>query len=149
MPDGDTHDLARFLVAQDAVSGGITAFDKTMREVRAGEKVSHWMWFIYPQLRALGRSSAARCFGITGLAEARAYWIHPILGARPHVAVCTTLASGKREADVIFGDIDALKLRSCLTLFLAVAPEDAGLLSVLHRFYDGAPDRLTTDAFHW
>ena len=146
MTDDDPHHLARFLVAQDEACGGITTFDQAMREVRAGEKVSHWMWFIYPQLRALSRSTTARHFGIADLHEARAYWDHPILGVRLREAVRATLASGKREAVGIFGNIDAIKLRSCLTLFLAVNPEDSDLLAVLDYFYDAVRDPLTTTA---
>ena len=96
MADDDPHHLARFLVAQDETIGGIATFDQAMREVRAGEKVSHWMWFIYPQLRTLGRSTIARHFGIADLHEARGYWDHPILGARLREAVRATLPSGKQ-----------------------------------------------------
>jgi uncharacterized protein (DUF1810 family) len=147
MSADDPRDLSRFLVAQDElVHGDATTFDRAMREVRAGKKVSHWMWFVYPQLRALGRSPTARHFGIADLQEARAYWGHPVLGARLREAARATLASGKRESVAIFGDIDALKLRSCLTLFLAVAPADADLLASLDHFYDGVPDPVTIDA---
>ena len=146
MTGEDPHDLARFLVAQDETFGGTSVYERAMSEVRAGEKVSHWMWFIYPQLRALGRSSTARHFGIADLHEARAYWNHPILGVRFREAVRATVESGKHEAVAIFGEIDAIKLRSCLTLFLAVAPEDPDLLAVLDHFYDGVPDPLTINA---
>jgi uncharacterized protein (DUF1810 family) len=144
MIEDDPHDLARFLVAQDdANHEGISTFDQAMHEVRAGEKVSHWMWFVYPQLRALGRSDTARHFGISGIEEARAFWEHPVLGIRLNDAVRATFASGKREAIAIFGDVDAVKLRSCLTLFLAVAPDNANLRAALDYFYDGAPDPVT------
>lgn len=146
MTDDDPYTLTRFLVAQDEVSGDTTIFNRAMSEVRAGEKVSHWMWFIYPQLRALGQSETAHHFGIADLHEARAYWNHPILGSRLRDAVRTTLTSGKRESVAIFGEIDALKLRSCLTLFLVVAPEDTALLCALDKFYDGVPDPLTINA---
>lgn len=147
MTDDDPHSLSRFLVAQDdLIHGDTTTFNRAMREVRAGEKVSHWMWFIYPQLRALGRSATARHFGIVDLHEARAYWGHPVLGVRLREAARATLESGKREAVAIFGDVDALKLRSCLTLFLAVAPADTDLLASLDRFYDGVPDPVTIAA---
>jgi len=143
MPNADPYHLARFLVAQDEVYCDTTVFSRAICEVRTGEKVTHWMWFIYPQLRALGRSATARHFGIADLHEARSYWNHPILGTRLREAVRATRTSGKRESVAIFGHIDAIKLRSCLTLFLAVAPEDRDLLAVFDYFYDGVPDPAT------
>lgn len=146
MTADDPYHLARFLAAQDDAPHGEATFDLAIREVRAGAKTSHWMWFVYPQLRALGQSATARHFGIADRAEARAYWAHPILGPRLREAARAALASGTREAVAIFGGIDAIKLRSCLTLFLAVAPDDPTLQAALDRFYDGVADPLTVAA---
>ena len=109
-------DLSRFLEAQHDVYA--TALD----ELREGDKQTHWMWFIFPQLQVLGRSRMALHYGIAGLAEAKAYLAHPILG--PRLIECTQamLMHGNQSAHTILGQIDALKLRSCLTLFARAAP---------------------------
>jgi len=133
----DSHDLQRFVTAQAPV------FATVCDELRAGEKESHWMWFIFPQLRALGRSSMAKHYGLADLAEAQAYWRHPVLGER--LRLCTTLVLGVKDksAHDIFGSPDDLKLRSCMTLFEAAAPGAAGLARVLERYYAGKRDAAT------
>lgn len=130
-------DLTRFLTAQAPI------YPAVLRELRAGRKTSHWMWFIFPQLQGLGRSETARFFGIAGLAEARAYAAHPVLGAR--LVECTRLLLGVegRSATEILGDIDALKLRSCLTLFAHAAPAEPAFRAALERYYGGEEDPAT------
>ena len=129
-------DLERFVSAQDGV------YATALAEIRAGNKRSHWMWFIFPQVSGLGSSGMARRYAIGGLAEARAYLEHPVLG--PRLIECSTalLAHDGRSANQIFGYPDDLKLRSSMTLFAQVAPEP--FARVVERFYDG-PDQRTLD----
>jgi len=112
-------------------------------ELRHGRKTSHWMWFVFPQLRALGRSGTAKFYGLADRAEALAYWRHPLLG--PRLLECTSLvlAVTGRSAHTIFGSPDDLKLRSCMTLFEAVAPEEPVFPATLDRYYDGERDAIT------
>jgi len=133
-------DLQRFVDAQDPV------FDQVCAELRAGAKRSHWMWFVFPQLRMLGHSSTARFYGIEDRAEALAYWQHPLLG--PRLKQCAELVLGVRGRTVneIFGSPDDLKLCSSMTLFEAVAPEEAVFAEVLDRFYQGSRDKATLRA---
>ena len=129
--------LQRFVDAQAPV------FDDVCDELAAGRKTTHWIWFIFPQLRELGRSATARFYGITSRDEALAYWQHPVLG--PRLKQCAELVlqvSGKTAHD-IFGTPDELKLRSCMTLFAAVAGEEPVFTRVLERFYGGRPDERT------
>ena len=129
--------LQRFDDAQAPV------FDDVCDELAAGRKTTHWIWFIFPQLRELGRSATARFYGITSRDEALAYWQHPVLG--PRLKQCAELVlqvSGKTAHD-IFGTPDELKLRSCMTLFAAVAGEEPVFTRVLERFYGGRPDERT------
>jgi uncharacterized protein (DUF1810 family) len=137
---GDPYDLARFLEAQHS------CYARVLEELGAGQKTSHWMWFIFPQLRGLGVSPTARRFGLAGLAEARAYLAHPLLGARLRECVRAVLAVEGRTAHEIFGSPDDLKLRSCLTLFAAAAAQaadEALLRAALERYYGGEPDPRT------
>jgi len=135
----DAFRLARFVEAQDA-SG---TYRRALGELRAGRKTSHWMWFIFPQVAGLGFSQMAQRYAISGLAEARAYVGHPVLGPRlRECAEAVTEAAG-RTADAILGPVDAMKLRSCMTLFAAAAPEEAGFGEVLTRYFDGQPDEAT------
>lgn len=130
--------LARFVEAQSPV------YSAVLEELAAGRKTTHWMWFIFPQLKALGRSGTARFYGLEDRAEAAAYWQHPVLGDR--LKQCTRLVlatQGTKTAHDIFGSPDDLKLRSCMTLFDAVAPEESVFSEVLVRFYAGAPDAPT------
>ena len=136
----DPHDLARFLTAQEGVIARAEA------ELSASRKVTHWMWFIFPQLRALGRSPAAIRYGIADLAEARAFLRHPALG--PRLIRCMGLAAAAQgTARQVMGSPDDLKLRSAATLFAHAARAEgldpAPFDSVLTRFHDGAPCPLT------
>jgi len=123
--------LQRFLDAQAPV------YDDVLAELRAGRKQSHWMWFIFPQLRGLGHSAMAQRYGIAGRAEALAYLQHPVLGARLKECMALLLAHQDLSADDILGDIDAMKLRSCATLFAAVAPQEPVFAQVLEQLYFG------------
>jgi uncharacterized protein (DUF1810 family) len=133
-----TQDLDRFLSAQALVH------DQALAELRRGRKTSHWMWFIFPQIAGLGRSETARFYAISDAAEARAYLAHPLLGPRLIEATRTATAA-PGTAVAIFGEIDALKLRSSLTLFAAVADDPAPFEAALTRFYGGERDAATLD----
>lgn len=122
--------------AQDGCYAAVLA------ELRAGRKRTHWMWFIFPQLRALGRSETAQRFGLADLDEARAYAEHEVLGPRLRECVGLANAVSGRTAREIFGTPDDLKFRSCLTLFLRATGEPA-FREALQRYYDGAEDPLT------
>jgi len=132
-----TFDLDRFIEAQAPVIGQVR------RELEAGSKRTHWMWFIFPQLRGLGRSPTAQHFGLAGQDEARAYLADPRLG--PRLVECTALVNqveGK-TANGIFGSPDTMKFRSCMTLFATLQPqpfEDA-----LRKYHDGKPDPVTLE----
>ncbi|MBO9534056.1 MAG: DUF1810 domain-containing protein [Solirubrobacteraceae bacterium] len=133
--------LERFVEAQD--EGGV--YDRALDELRAGRKQSHWMWFVFPQLRGLGSSPMAQRFAIADLAEARAFAAHPVLGARLRECCDAVEADGSSDAVAIFGSIDALKFRSSLTLFLRAAPDDLRFARLLDRFYGGEPDARTDE----
>jgi uncharacterized protein (DUF1810 family) len=133
-------DLDRFAQAQAPV------YDAVRAEIAAGDKRSHWMWFVFPQLRALGRSATARHFGLADAAEARAYLGHPVLGPRLRECCALLLAVRGRTLHRIFGSPDDLKLRSCMTLFEAAAPQEPVFAAVLDRYCDGVRDPLTRDA---
>ncbi len=134
----DPFNLERFVGAQAA------AFDTALSELRAGRKRSHWMWFIFPQSRGLGRSPTSEFYGIASLAEARAYLAHPLLGPRLEEATRAVLAHGDRSAHAVFGSPDDLKFRSSMTLFAAASP-DAGNAyeAALQTFYGGRKDEAT------
>ncbi|MBV4482273.1 DUF1810 domain-containing protein [Pseudomonas khavaziana] len=133
----DTFNLSRFVEAQRPV------FSRVMDELRAGRKTSHWMWFVFPQLQGLGRSDMAGRFAITGLAEARAYLEHELLGPRLEACVAAVLQHRGVSAEQIFGSPDDLKFRSCLTLFKSVPSDPAVYQQALEQFYSGEPDRKT------
>jgi uncharacterized protein (DUF1810 family) len=134
----DPFDLERFVTAQDPV------FDSVLRELRSGRKRSHWMWFVFPQLRGLGRSSMAEYYGIGSLAEARAYLAHPVLSARLDLCARTIIEAEAASLNAIFGSPDDLKFRSCMTLFARAAGGDDNLFRrVLERWCDGRPDERT------
>jgi len=135
----DPYRLERFVVAQDR--GGV--YQRAAAELRAGTKQSHWMWFVFPQIEGLGSSAMAREFAISSLAEARAYLDHPVLG--PRLAECARIlaATDDRSATQILGDIDAAKLRSSMTLFMAAAPDEPVFGEVLAKYFDGEPDKAT------
>src|SRR5690606_37919979 len=129
--------LSRFLEAQDPV------YEIALAELRAGRKRSHWMWFIFPQLRSLGRSSTAQFYGIADRAEAQAYLAHPRLGARLVECTHAVLVHKHSSADAIFGYPDVLKFRSSLTLFGAVASKGCVFEEALQLFFPGEPDAAT------
>ena len=132
MNDMDTYDLLRFLTAQDSYSQYKTAFE----EIRNGRKRSHWMWFVFPQLKGLGHSYNADYYGIAGADEARAYWQHPVLRERLRKITDALLLLDGLSAKQIFGDVDAMKLRSSMTLFWEATRE--GLFrKVLDKYYEG------------
>lgn len=126
-----------FVTAQDPVYAAVLA------ELRAGHKQTHWMWFIFPQLTALGRSATALRYGIADLAEARAYLVHPVLGARLIECAEIVGAVSDRSAHAIFGSPDDRKLRSSMTLFAHAAVDAAPFRRVLERYYDGEEDAVT------
>ena len=133
----DPFDLQRFLDAQ------APAMPAVERELLAGRKTSHWMWFVFPQLAALGQSAMARFYGITGLEEARAFLAHPVLG--PQLVRCVGLATAAPGQDsvAILGAEDALKFRSCVTLFGVADPAEPAFPAALDRFHAGVPDART------
>jgi uncharacterized protein (DUF1810 family) len=131
-------DLQRFHWAQDGV------IEQARRQLQAGEKTSHWMWFIFPQVAGLGRSGTAQRYAIASAGEARAYLADPVLGSRLRECCELLLAHAGMSAESILGGIDALKLRSSATLFHAVSGEVI-FQQVLDAFYGGEPDRATLD----
>jgi uncharacterized protein (DUF1810 family) len=135
----DPHDLQRFVEAQRPV------YDDVLAELAAGAKTSHWMWFVFPQLRALGRSATARHYGLAGLDEAEAYWRHPLLGPRLRECTARVIAVPGRSALQIFGPIDAMKLRSSMTLFERAAPQEPVFRAALDRFFEGRADERTLE----
>ncbi len=137
MDSRDTFDLDRFVSAQEDV------YDSALAEIRAGRKRTHWMWFVFPQLRGLGSSAISRQFAIRSTAEARAYLAHPILGARLLECCDALLRVSGGSANDIFGSPDDLKFRSCATLFASVAEPGSVFERVLGRFFGGAPDKRT------
>ena len=130
-------DLTRFVEAQG------TVYDDVRAELQAGRKTTHWMWFVFPQLRGLGRSATARYFGIDSAAEAAAYLQHPVLGARLRECVELVLGVTGRTALEIFGSTDAMKFRSSMTLFATVATGEPLFQRALDQYFDGGPDPLT------
>ncbi len=136
----EPYNLQRFIDAQD------TVYADVLNELTHGQKRSHWMWFIFPQLKGLGRTDTARHFGIASVQEAQAYLDHAVLG--PRLLECARLALQieGRSAHQIFSSPDDLKFRSCLSLFAVAAPEDKLFQDALDKFYAGEPDPLTTAA---
>ena len=130
-------DLERFVAAQGHV------YDDVVAELRSGRKTSHWMWFVFPQVAGLGRSAMSQQYAIASLDEARAYLAHPILGPRLRECAGAVLATTGRSAEEILGGIDAVKLRSSMTLFHRAAPDEALFVDVLDRFFDGQVDVMT------
>jgi uncharacterized protein (DUF1810 family) len=137
--DADPFDLQRFVDAQDRVYGTVIA------ELQSGRKRSHWIWFVFPQLRGLGHSAAAVRYGISSLTEARAYLAHEALGAR--LTECARLVAqiDGRSADDIFGWPDGLKVRSSMTLFGRATDDNADFRAVLAKFYGGDEDPMTVE----
>ena len=138
MTAADPFDLERFVTAQEPV------FETVLAELRAGRKRTHWMWFVFPQLAGLGRSSTARFYGISSIDEARAYLAHPVLGPRLDLCTRIVLASESPSLHAIFGSPDDLKFRSCMTLFsLAADDPDNPFRQALDRWCGGQPDEQT------
>jgi uncharacterized protein (DUF1810 family) len=135
----DPYDLDRFVRAQE--EGG--TYHQAVAELRRGRKTSHWMWFVFPQIAGLGQSPTSRFYAIGSLDEARAYIAHPVLGPRLVECAGVVVASDATTAEQIFGGIDALKLRSSMTLFLRAAPEQPVFGQVLERYFGGEPDAET------
>ena len=148
---GDPYQLERFVVAQDR--GG--TYERAVAELRAGAKVSHWMWFVFPQIAGLGMSAMSREFAISSTAEARAYLAHPVLGPRLRECARIVAETEGRSAERIFGPVDAMKLRSSMTLFAAVDGEPAHngpadrepgenvFRMVLAKYFGGVADETT------
>ena len=133
----DPYDLQRFVDAQ------ATTYDTALRELRAGDKRSHWMWFVFPQVAGLGRSATAQRYAVTSLDEARAYLAHPVLG--PRLVECTTALLGLATSDPVdvLGPVDAQKLRSSMTLFAMADPQEPAFGEVLDRWFGGERDEAT------
>jgi uncharacterized protein (DUF1810 family) len=138
MEQADTYDLQRFVTAQEPV------FHIAIAELQAGRKRSHWMWFVFPQLRGLGRSSTAQFYGISSLDEARAYLAHPVLGPRLERSARIVLESSGASLNAIFGSPDDMKFRSSMTLFALASPEPASVFRrALGRWSGGEMDEQT------
>ncbi len=133
----NSDDLDRFVQAQNGV------YDQALAEIRAGQKRTHWMWFVFPQLAGLGSSPMARKYAIQNLDEAREYLKHPVLGARLRECAEAVLSVSGKSAHEIFGSPDDMKLRSCATLFAHVSPEDSVFHRILRQYYSSEPDKET------
>jgi uncharacterized protein (DUF1810 family) len=135
----DEFELGRFVAAQD--EGG--TYDAAVAELRAGRKRSHWMWFVFPQIAGLGQTATSRRYAISSLAEAQAYLADPVLG--PRLIECASIVAGLggSTAQDIFGGIDAMKLRSSMTLFARADPDSPVFRQVLDAYYGGVPDEAT------
>jgi len=131
------YDLDRFVDEQQHV------YDRVLDELRRGQKSGHWIWFIFPQIEGLGSSEMSRRFAISSLDEARAYLAHPLLGPRLRECADIVLATRGKSAEQIFGPIDAMKLRSCATLFHRAAPDEPVFTQVLDRYFGGVGDQAT------
>jgi len=133
----DPYDLARFVAAQEGV------YENALAELRHGLKTGHWMWFIFPQIAGLGFSLMSQRYAIRSLDEARAYLAHPVLG--PRLRKCARAVADVRgkTAEQILGQVDALKLRSSMTLFHRADPTEPVFAAVLQKYFDGVPDEAT------
>ena len=136
----DPFNLERFVTAQNDDG----TYNQAVEELRAGSKSSHWIWFVFPQIAGLGRSPISEKFAISSLEEAQAYLQHPVLG--PRLMECTSIVLGTvgRTAEQILGEIDAMKLRSSMTLFRQAAPDESRFRQVVDRHFNGQPDPATT-----
>ena len=143
MTHGDPYHLERFVHAQN--EGG--SYQRAAAELRAGRKTGHWMWFIFPQVAGLGFSAMSQRYAISGLPETRAYLGHPVLGSR--LTECARIVAGSGgstgggTAEDIFGSVDAMKLRSSMTLFAAAAPDEPVFGEVLARYFGAERDEAT------
>jgi uncharacterized protein (DUF1810 family) len=138
----DPYNLQRFIDAQQSV------FDSVIAELKHGRKRGHWIWFIFPQLKGLGHSANSEFFGIACLQEAAAYLQHPVLG--PRLIECTQLINAveRHSAEDIFGEIDAMKFRSSMTLFAKATPDNQAFLDALTKYFAGEFDPLTIAHLH-
>ncbi|TWO70591.1 DUF1810 domain-containing protein [Caenimonas sedimenti] len=137
--DADPHQLERFVAAQAPMIEAVRA------ELRAARKTSHWMWFVFPQLTALGRSQMARHYGLASVEEARAYLAHPVLGPRLRECCTLMLQAPGHDAHAILGSPDDLKFRSCVTLFGLAEPAEPLFAQCLRKFYGGQADPRTLE----
>jgi uncharacterized protein (DUF1810 family) len=135
----DPHRLERFVTAQDETG----TYDGALAELRAGRKRSHWMWFVFPQIAGLGQSPMSRSYAISSLAEAEAYLGHPILGPRLRESARILAELPAHKAEDVLGGIDAMKLRSSMTLFTRADPGEPLFQRVLEKYYGGVPDPAT------
>ena len=140
----DERDLERFVDAQDGIGMHTGTYAEALAEISAGRKSSHWIWYVFPQLKGLGRSDYAWYYGIADAAEAAAYLAHPVLGERLRECCEALLAQSSRDALAIFGRMDYPKVRSSMTLFAAVS-HDPLFLQVIDEFYDGSQDLRTLE----
>jgi len=135
----DPYDLERFVTAQKPV------YERVLRELRAGDKETHWMWFVFPQVAGLGRSPTAVRYAISSLDEAKAYLVHPILGARLRECARLVLDVEGRTARDIFGSVDEMKFRSSMSLFMQAAPDEPLFARCLEKYFGGRPDPATLE----
>jgi uncharacterized protein (DUF1810 family) len=136
MQEADPFNLERFVSAQAPV------FEAVLSELAGGRKRSHWMWFVFPQLRGLGTSGMAQLYGIASIGEARAYLAHPLLGPRLREC-CALMLQAQGSAYDILGSPDDLKFRSCVTLFALAAPQERMFRELVDKYYGGVPDERT------
>ena len=132
-----TFDLQRFVDAQSQT------YDQALAELRAGRKRTHWMWFVFPQIAGLGRSGMAQRFAIEGLDEARAYLAHPTLGRRLVECAAALTALDTADPERVLGPVDAMKLRSSMSLFAHAAPDQPVFREVLDHYFQGIEDDAT------
>ena len=135
----DPHDLQRFVDAQEPV------YDRVLEELGRGQKSSHWMWFVFPQIEGLGRSSTARKYAISSAEEARAYLQHPLLGARLRECTRLVLQVEGRTGRQIFGSVDDLKFRSSMTLFALAGADSRVFEEAIEKYYSGEYDPMTIE----
>ena len=133
----DLFDLERFVAAQ------AHTYERVRRELEAGRKESHWMWFIFPQIMGLGQSAMSIRFAIASLDEAKAYLAHPVLGPRLRTCAKLALDAQGATARAVFGPVDEMKFRSSMTLFARAAPDEAVFQRCLDKYFAGAPDPAT------
>jgi uncharacterized protein (DUF1810 family) len=137
----DPYRLQRFINAQDADNGKV--YQDALSELRGGRKITHWIWFVFPQIAGLGQSPTSEWYAISGLPEARAYLAHPVLGPRLIECVRILTAISGRTASQIFGATDTKKLRSSMTLFAHAAPDNPLFQQILDRYFSGSADSKT------
>lgn len=136
-PDSDPYDLDRFVAAQRGI------YETALAELRRGQKQSHWMWYIFPQFAGLGQSATSKHYAIKSLAEAQAYLRHPVLGPRLVECAEALLKLPGRSAGEVLGSIDAMKLKSCATLFSRASPSTPVFEALLKTYFQGERDRET------